>query len=53
MAAVGRVGAGSVYDIGSAPNSRGRMFDLSSPAGWTMVWYGLSIAIILLIFFTL
>lgn len=41
-----------VYEIGTQ-RSRGALFDLSSPAGWTMIWWSLSILIILLIWFSL
>lgn len=53
MAQVGRAGAEGVYNIGSAPNARRNMFDLSSPAGWTMVFWMLSILIIGAIFLSL
>lgn len=53
MPRVGRVGAASVTDIGSAPNARAGLFDFSTPAGWTMFFWILSILVIAFIFFSL
>lgn len=54
MPRVQRVGNNVATDIGSAPGANSsRIFDLTSPAGWTLVWWFLSIAIIALIYFSL
>lgn len=45
----GRVGAENVYSIGDAGSKSG-LFDLSTPAGWTMLWWGLAVVIILVMF---
>jgi len=51
MRGVGQVGASNVADISSAPSLSS--FSLSTAAGWTMLWWLLSVGIILVMFFAL
>lgn len=46
MQQIRQIGAQGVYDIGDAPSLKS--FNLSTPAGWAMVWWGLSASIILI-----
>lgn len=47
MPRVGRAGAENVYEIGTPGNERGsKLFDFSTPAGWTMLWWSLAILLI-------
>lgn len=53
MSGVGQRGAASVSYIGDAPGSTNSTFGLSTPAGWTMIWWGLSVLFILAMFLML
>lgn len=48
MARVGVVGAASVSSIGNPGGSEAK-FNLSTPAGWAMIWWTLSVLIIVAI----
>lgn len=48
---VGRIGATGVSYIGSDQNTSS--FSTSTPAGWAMIWWGLSILIIVAMFMAL
>lgn len=47
------MGAQGFSGVGSPPNSSIGSFNLSTPAGWAMIWWGLSIVIILAILWSL
>lgn len=54
MPRAGRAGAAGVYEIGNPPNDRsGGLFDLSTPAGWTMLWFFLAVLFLLAIYMSL
>ena len=42
-----RAAADAGFSIGGEKGSAGELFNLSSPAGWAMFWWGLSALIIL------
>jgi len=41
------------YDIGTATGGARSFFNLSTPAGWWAVWWGLSVLIIMFMFLSL
>ena len=51
MLGIGQVGAATVNDIGSGPSSSS--FSTGNAAGWAMIWWAISIGIILLMFMNL
>jgi hypothetical protein len=53
MSGIGQRGAASVSYIGDAPGSSNSTFSLSTPAGWTMVWWSLAVLFILVMFLML
>jgi hypothetical protein len=54
MSGVGQRGAASVAYIGDHPDISGKSaFNFSTPAGWTMFYWGLSVLIILVMFMML
>jgi len=50
---VGQQGAQNVSYIGNPAQSPNTSFNLSTPAGWTMIWWGLAVLIILAMFLSL
>lgn len=52
MRGIGQVGAATVNSIGNA-NSTASSFSLSTAAGWTMLYWFLSVGVILAIFLAL
>lgn len=53
MARIGVVGAASVDSIGNLPGGHDAKFNLSTPAGWAMIWWGLSVLIIIALLLSL
>ena len=50
---VGQVGASGVSYIGQPSNSPQTSFNFQTPAGWAMLWWGLSVLVILGMFLML
>lgn len=50
---VGQQGAAGISYIGDAPGSDSSSFSLSTPAGWAMIWWGLSVLFLLAVFMML
>jgi hypothetical protein len=54
MPRIGQVGAQGIHYIGGdAPMSNSATFSTSTAAGWTMIWWALSIGVILFMLFSL
>lgn len=53
MARIGVVGAASVESMGNLPGSHEAKFNTSTPAGWAMIWWGLSVLIIVALLLSL
>lgn len=53
MPRIGATGAVSVDAMGVPGGKGNSLFNLSDPSGWTMLFWMLSVAIILLMFFSL
>lgn len=54
MPRVGYAGTAQAFEGGTTANDRtGKLLDFSTPAGWAMFWWFLSIAFIVIIYLSL
>jgi hypothetical protein len=53
MARIGVVGAASVDSMGDLAGSHPAKFNLQTPAGWAMLWWGLSVLVIIFLLLSL